>query len=171
VAAVVLVAGLFGLLARQVVASARGNGLSAALAAGEKPAAPAFELPALDGGTLALAELRGRPVVLNFWASWCTPCKSEAPRLQALADRHPELVVVGINAQDLEGDARRFVSRFDLRYRNVHDRGGGVLADFGVTGFPETWFVDRQGRLTFRRIQGEVSEQALEQATRALGVR
>jgi cytochrome c biogenesis protein CcmG/thiol:disulfide interchange protein DsbE len=166
------VVGLFGLLAWRVATTARGNDLAAALAAGNGPAAPGFELPLLGGGgTLDLAAFRGRPVVLNFWASWCEPCKAEAPRLQALADRYPDLVVIGVNAQDFEGDARRFIARYGVKYQNVQDRDGGVLEDFGTTGFPETWFVDRSGRLAFRRIQGEVTKPMLEQAATELGVR
>jgi cytochrome c biogenesis protein CcmG/thiol:disulfide interchange protein DsbE len=171
IAAVALVAGLFVLLAWRVATTAHGNDLAAALAEGKAPAAPGFELPLLEGdGTLDLAELRGRPVVLNFWASWCEPCKAEAPRLQAAAERYPELVVLGINAQDFEGDARRFVERYGIEYPNVHDGAGGILKDFGTTGFPETWFVDRDGNLAFRRIEGEITDALLAQAATALGV-
>jgi cytochrome c biogenesis protein CcmG/thiol:disulfide interchange protein DsbE len=171
IVAMTFVAGLFGLLAWRVATSARGNDLAAALADGKRPPAPAFELPLLSGdGTLDLAVFRGRPVVLNFWASWCEPCKAEAPRLQAAADRYPDLVVIGVNAQDFEGDARRFIARYGVRYQNVHDSGGEVLEDFGATGFPETWFVDRDGRLAFRRIQGEVTEPMLAQAATELGL-
>jgi cytochrome c biogenesis protein CcmG/thiol:disulfide interchange protein DsbE len=169
---VTLVAGLFGLLAWRVATTVGGNDLANALADGKKPAAPGFELPLLEGdGTLDLADLRGRPVILNFWASWCEPCKAEAPRLQAAADRYPELVVIGVNSQDFEGDARRFVERYGVKYQNVHDAGGEVSKDFGATGFPETWFVDRNGRLAYRRVQGEVTEQMLAEAATALGVR
>jgi cytochrome c biogenesis protein CcmG, thiol:disulfide interchange protein DsbE len=172
IVAVTLVAGLFGLLAWRVATTARGSSLAAALAEGERPPAPGFELPLLDGrGTIDLGDLKGRPVVLNFWASWCEPCKAEAPRLQAAAARYPELVVVGVNSQDFEGDARKFVSRYGVTYRNVHDRSGAVLKKFGATGFPETWFVDREGRLAFRRIEGEVTDAMLAQGAAALGVR
>ena len=101
--------------------------------------------------------------MLNFWASWCAPCKSEAPRLEAAWRRYRArgVVVVGVDAQDFSGDARRFVSRFKLTYPNVHDGPGNVLPKYGVTGFPETFFVGRDGRLVGERVQGEVSEQQL----------
>jgi cytochrome c biogenesis protein CcmG/thiol:disulfide interchange protein DsbE len=171
IAAVGLVATLFGLLAWRLVTSTHGNRLAAAVVSGKHPAAPAFRLPLLGGGMLDLAALRGRPVIVNFWASWCTPCKSEAPRLQAAAERYPQLAVVGVNAQDFASDARRFLARYGVHYPNVHDSGGKVPEAYGVTGFPETWFIDRNGRLAYPRIEGEVSNEMLAQAVAALGVR
>jgi cytochrome c biogenesis protein CcmG, thiol:disulfide interchange protein DsbE len=102
-------------------------------------------------------------VVLNFWASWCVPCKSEAPRLEAAWRRWRGrgVVVVGVDAQDFSGDARRFIRRHSLTYPNVHDGPGNVLPDYGVTGFPETYFVDRRGRLVGQRVQGEISAEKL----------
>ncbi len=163
-AAVLVVVLLFGLLAWQVAVKEEGRGTAAALAAGESPPAPPFDLPRLDGeGSLSLASLRGKVVVLNFWASWCEPCKEESPRLQAAWERWREegVVVVGIDAQDFRADARRFVERYGLTYPIVHDGEGSTLGRFGVTGFPETWFVDREGRLVGERVQGPVSEEQL----------
>jgi len=168
VAAVALVGAMFVLLAWRLATSSHGNRLAASVASGERPAAPRFELPLLAGGTLDLARLRGKPVVLNFWASWCTPCKAEAGRLQAAADRYPDVAVVGIDAQDFMSDAQRFVRRHGVRYANVHDADGTAYAAYGVTGFPETWFVDRDGRLAYPRVAGEISRETLAEAIAAL---
>jgi cytochrome c biogenesis protein CcmG, thiol:disulfide interchange protein DsbE len=136
------------------------KGAATQLAKGKRPPPPHFDLSRLDrAGRLSLASLRGKVVVLNFWASWCDPCKSEAPRLEAAWRnfRRDGVVVVGVDAQDFSGDARNFIRRFELTYPNVHDGPGDVLPKYGVTGFPETYFVARDGRLVGERVQGEIS--------------
>src|SRR5712691_3023516 len=113
-----------------------------------KGPAPRFTLPRLDGhGDLGLAAFRGKAVVLNFWASWCIPCKQEAPNLEAAWRRwRPHGVVfVGVDAQDFYGDARQFGKRYEITYPLVRDGSGKVVGDYGVSGFPETFFVDRRG--------------------------
>jgi cytochrome c biogenesis protein CcmG/thiol:disulfide interchange protein DsbE len=161
-ATVAVVACLLGLLIWKVVHQT--EGAAAELSEGRSPPAPAFELDRLDRtGTLSLASLRGKVVVLNFWASWCAPCKTEAPRLEAAWRkwRSSGVVVVGVDAQDFSSDARRFIRRYGLTYPNVHDGPGDVLPAYGVTGFPETYFVSRSGRLVGERVQGEISEERL----------
>jgi cytochrome c biogenesis protein CcmG/thiol:disulfide interchange protein DsbE len=153
---VCVVAGLLGLLIWKVAHQDKG----VKLGGGKTPPAPAFALSRLDApGKLALGSLRGKVVVLNFWASWCAPCKSEAPRLEAAWRRYRRkgVVVVGVDAQDFSGDARRFVRKYKLTYPNVHDGPGNVLPKYGVTGFPETYFVDRRGRLVGDRVEGEIT--------------
>jgi cytochrome c biogenesis protein CcmG/thiol:disulfide interchange protein DsbE len=153
---VAVVAGLLGLLIWKVVHQEKG----VKLGGGRTPPAPQFALSRLDApGKLALASLRGKVVVLNFWASWCVPCKSEAPRLEAAWQRYRDkgVVVVGVDAQDFSGDAKHFVKKYKLTYPNVHDGPGDVLPKYGVTGFPETYFVDRQGRLIGDRVAGEIT--------------
>ena len=130
VCALALVAALLGLLVWKVAKD--NSGAAGALAKGEHPTAPAFALPRLDGsGHLSIADLRGKAVVVNFWASWCIPCKDEAPALQATYKRYGKqgLVVLGIDVEDFQQD---------------------------VTGYPETFFVDRRGRLVGERIQGGI---------------
>jgi len=159
---VAVVAGLLGLLIWKVVHQTKGA--AAELAQGKTPPAPHFDLGRLDvHGKLSLASLRGKVVVLNFWASWCSPCKSEAPRLEAAWRRWRAqgVVVVGVDAQDFSGDARRFMRRYKLTYPNVHDGPGTVLPKYGVTGFPETYFVARSGKLVGERVQGEISRKRL----------
>lgn len=157
--ALVGVAALLGLLVWKVVAGDEG-GAADALAKGETVAAPDFTLDRLDaeGQTLTLSELRGKPLVVNFWASWCVPCKDEAPVLQSTWERYRKqgLVVVGVDSQDFRKDARRFMRRFGVTYPVVYDGKGSTLGRWGVTGFPETFFVDRSGNLVGERITGAV---------------
>jgi cytochrome c biogenesis protein CcmG/thiol:disulfide interchange protein DsbE len=154
--AVVGVVALLGLLVWKVAFEDSG-GAAERLARGETPPAPAFTLERLDTeGTLSLASLRGKAVVLNFWASWCIPCKDEAPLLEEAWQQHRDrgLVVLGVDAQDFKGDARKFMARYGLTYPIVHDGKGSTLGSYGITGFPETFFVDRQGNLVGERLVG-----------------
>lgn len=133
--------------------------ITAGLARGQRPAAPAFSLPRFDGGTLALSSLRGRYVLVNFWASWCIPCRDEAPLLERASREYAErgLVVVGVNIQDLEPEARKFIAEFKISYPNVRDRDGRVSRAYGTTGVPESFFIDREGQVV-RKFPGAAVE-------------
>jgi cytochrome c biogenesis protein CcmG/thiol:disulfide interchange protein DsbE len=147
--AIGLVALLFILLAWSLV-SDEGGDLAAAAARGDRPQAPDFTLERLDEeGELQLSSLQGKAVVLNVWASWCVPCKQEAPFLEEVwkENRDRGLVVVGLDAKDFRADARRFADRFGLTFPLVYDGPGETLDGFGVTGFPETFVLDREGRV------------------------
>jgi cytochrome c biogenesis protein CcmG/thiol:disulfide interchange protein DsbE len=147
--AVGLVALLFVLLAWALV-NEEGGDLVAAANRGDRPQAPEFSLERLDrDGRLVLSSLAGKAVVVNFWASWCTPCKEEAPFLEQVwrENRDRGLVVVGYDAKDFRADARRFAKRFGLTFPLVFDGPGDALEDWGVTGFPETFVLDRRGRV------------------------
>jgi cytochrome c biogenesis protein CcmG/thiol:disulfide interchange protein DsbE len=155
-AAVAVVLALFGLLAWKVTQGE--SQVTASLSKGGMPVAPDFTLERLDGkGELSLASLRGKPVVLNFWASWCGPCKEETPLLQAASERWQEkgVTFVGVDVKDFRGDARDFIARYGVTYPNVYDGKGSTVGRYGVTGFPETYFVDAQGRVR-HRIAGPV---------------
>jgi cytochrome c biogenesis protein CcmG, thiol:disulfide interchange protein DsbE len=161
--AVGLVIALLGLLAWKVVREERSD-VPEQLAEGKTPPAPIFTLPRLDAkGELSLASLRGKAVVVNFWASWCKPCEEEAPLLERAWRRYRErgLVVVGVDAQDFGQDARRFARKNGMSYPLVRDGPGKTLGDYGVTGFPETFFVNREGKLVGERISGAVDEDRL----------
>lgn len=161
--AVLFVAGLLGLLLWKVVAGSPGAGFVSAIKRGDRPAAPAFDLPviwnrtglwpasvrnAAADGRISLAELRGHPVVLNFWASWCIPCKEEAPYFAAAARAHESKVVfLGLDVQDLVPDARRFLDRLDVPYASVRDGSPKSYSAYGLTGVPETYFIDSRGHV------------------------
>jgi cytochrome c biogenesis protein CcmG/thiol:disulfide interchange protein DsbE len=172
-AAVALVVSLLALLAVRVLSGDRAAALAADVAAGKSPPAPTFTLHALNGrGNLRLAALRGKVVLLNFWASWCVPCKQEAPVLEQAWRRWRErgVVFVGVDAQDFTGDARRFIRYHAITYPNVHDGPGATSASYGVTGFPETWFVDRRGKLVVEHVSGPLAAARLDRdLTLALG--
>src|SRR5436305_6039488 len=168
IGAIALLAALLVLLVVHIATAQRGAAVADAVAAGKKPAAPDFELRLVGrSGTLKLSSLRGRVVVLNFWASWCHACKDEARTLAAAAGRwHGRGVVfVGIDSQDFTGDARAFARRFGLTYASVHDGSGGEMTRYGVTGLPETWTVTRDGRLA-DHVPGVVDSGRLDSAIR-----
>ena len=159
-AAVGLVVALLALLVWKVAGGDESE-VADALAQGKPVAAPAFELPSLDGqGTVSLAEFRGRPLLVNFWASWCVPCEEEAPALQGAWEEHrgDGLVVVGINFDDLRADARAFVRKHGATYPNAVDRDKKAVAAYGLLAVPESFFVDRQGRIV-GRIRGAVDNE------------
>jgi cytochrome c biogenesis protein CcmG, thiol:disulfide interchange protein DsbE len=154
VLALALVTGLFALLVWKV--ATQDEGAAPKLGRGETPTAPDFRLDRLDRpGKLSLASYRGRPVIVNFWASWCIPCKEEAPLLESVWRRYRDrgLVVVGVDINDLRGDARRFARENKMSYPLVYDGPGRTTSDFGLTGVPETFFVARSGRLVCERLQ------------------
>ena len=131
--------------------------------------APAFDLETLDARRLSLAEMRGSPVVVNFWASWCIPCREEAPLLTAAARQYEAqgLRVVGIIYQDSAGAARDFMARFGQTYPGLVDPEGRAAIDFGVFGIPETFFIDRGGVVRSRQV-GPVTADGLARMIQAI---
>lgn len=123
--------------------------------------APNFTLSMMDGSQLELTSLRGKPLMLNFWASWCIPCEDEAAVLENLSRQYRDRVAfLGINVQDTDANARDFVKRFGVTYPNGRDLTGAISVDYGMSGVPESYFVDRTGQLV-RKWQGPLDEARL----------
>lgn len=143
----------------------------AAVAHGRVVKAPPFRLHALSGGgTVSLAALRGKAVVINFWASDCGPCKKEMPRLQAASERWrgKPVEVVGIDVLDSGAAARAFARKHGVTYRIGFDPVGDTVVPYGIAATPTTFFVDRRGRIV-KRILGPVTNADLNtEITRAL---
>jgi cytochrome c biogenesis protein CcmG, thiol:disulfide interchange protein DsbE len=158
---VALVIGLLALLIWKV-AHQTGSNVAADVRKGEQPLAPDFSLPRLDGdGQVSLAAFAGKPRLVNFWASWCGPCRDEAPLLQNVARKYRgRLVVVGVDYQDFSGDARKFVRAFGLTYPIGRDRNGSLLARWGVSAAPESFFIDRTGHVV-AHVPGSVTKETL----------
>jgi cytochrome c biogenesis protein CcmG/thiol:disulfide interchange protein DsbE len=115
--------------------------------------APDFSEPLVGGaGTLSLRQFRGNVVVVNFWASWCTACRNEAPQLRALARRQRGVVFLGVDEQDTRSGGEGFIRQFGLGYRSVFDPDGSLLRAFGSIGVPSTFIVDRSGRIQYQAL-------------------
>lgn len=125
-------------------------------------AAAMFKLELMDGELLELADLRGKVVLVDFWASWCTPCRQEAPVLkqvyQEYADRPVEFV--GVDIWDRREDAKQYVQDFEVPYPNGVDESGAIAIDYGVRGIPEKFFIGRDG-LVRRKFVGPIQADAL----------
>lgn len=113
----------------------------------DRKAAPVFTVKALNGdGTISLDDFRGKPLVLNFWASWCLPCKEETPELVAFAKAHPEIQVVGIAFDEPAKDSKAFAEQYKVTYRLGTDPDASTQSIVGFPGLPSTYFLDAQGR-------------------------
>ena len=147
-------AALVGLLAYGLIAKGNDTSIDQAVAAGRPVAAPVATLPRLTGaGTGSLAQYRGRPVLLNAWASWCPPCKSEMPLLERAHRRMQRAggTVLGIDVQDDRQSALAFLRHKGVTFPSLRDRDRSYVQQFGVTGYPETFLIDREGRVAALR--------------------
>lgn len=125
--------------------------------------APDFELQDLNGTARALSDYRGQPVLLNFWATWCPSCRSEMPALDAFADNHPEVHVLGVNWGQKPGSVADFLEGLDVSFTNFSDERGTAFVSYQLTGVPSTFFLDAGGYI--RGVwHGPMSEEEIEAA-------
>ncbi len=135
----------------------------------DKGPAPAFSMPLFDGPELNLADLKGKVVVLNFWASWCPPCKDEAPYFEKVYRQYKGrgVVFLGVDYMDTEKEAREFIQTFNITYPNGPDLRGKISQAYRIRGVPETFFIDKQGNLQ-GMVKGPVPQQELIQSIESL---
>lgn len=146
----IAVIALVALLVYGVTSSGPSRTLDGQISRGEKPAAPALQLTSLhDGAKRSLADYKGKVVVLNVWASWCVPCREESPLLQRWHQRMRPLggTVLGVDTLDIKDDALGFIKEYKLTYPQLNDREGTAIKKLGTAQYPETFVVDKQGRL------------------------
>lgn len=151
IAILCVVLALVALLAYGLSQNEPDRSVEDALARGELERAPALELPKLSGGGRgSLADYRGQVVVVNFWASWCEPCREESPLLERWHKRMAGKggTVLGVDVLDVTGDAEDFIDEYGLSYPMLKDKDGDALEGFGVVAYPETFVIDRDGRIT-----------------------
>ncbi len=162
-AAIVGVVALGALLVYGVASNEPDRSIDEAVAAGERKDAPGFELPRLNGGgRQSLADYRGKVVVLNYWASWCEPCREESPLLERFQKQIAPRggTVLGVDVLDVTDDANDFIRQYGLTYPMLKDRDGSSQERFGVAAYPETFVLDRKGRIAATR-RGPVDEEFL----------
>ena len=178
--AVLLATAFVALLIWGLTTTAPGTSIDESLARGEAATTPAFGLevlgrgnlgrrlsedlkPALADGEIDVREMRGTPFVLNFWASWCVPCREEAPLLQRRWEqaRDQGVLFVGLNMQDVREDARAFLDEFGLDFLIIRDPNNTVARRYETTGIPETFFVSARGEIV-GHVAGVVSRQQLD---------
>lgn len=157
---VVSIVGLVALLAIGQSHKSSATGRSGLRLVGNQ--APEFSIPSYQGDQVVLSDIRGRPVVINFWASWCPPCRAESAMLESLWREYESagIYFLGVNIQDSREAAEAYIEEFGITFVNGVDRDGRVSIDYGVIGLPATFFVNGEGVIVGRWV-GAMSEQDL----------
>ncbi len=138
--------------------------------AGERPAVPDRALPLLEGGEGSISDWRGKPIIVNFWASWCDPCKAEAPLLERAHARLKAKggTVLGVTVSDASDDSKAFMRKYGITFPSLRDVEGELKEDFGTTGVPESFVIDAEGRVVAASL-GQVNEKFVENALKLVG--
>ena len=132
--------------------------------------APDFQLQSLSGEALRLSDFRGRPVMINFWATWCGPCQLEMPLIQKYYEMHsPDLVVLAVNNDEPRASVQEFVDKMKLTFPILLDPGARVEDQYRVRAFPTSLFINREGLIRYQHI-GILNEQQLVQYLNQIGV-
>ena len=162
-----LVVAFFALMAYGLANRESPTGRSGVTRVG-KPA-PQFSMTLLNGGEFHLEDHAGSPLVINFWASWCPPCREESPGFERVWQKYRDSGVqfVGVDIQDTQEDAARYVEEFGLTFPNGRDPDGKITVEYGVIGLPVTFFIGANGVVEGRWV-GAVPEDKLESWTLAL---
>ena len=137
-----------------------------------KPATP-FTVTLFDGRKVTLADYRGKAVFLNFWASWCPPCRAEAKDLEAAwrTVKDKNMIFLGVALQDTDENSKAFLKEFDISYPNGRDQSEKIAVDYGTWGIPESFFIDPEGRITYKHVGGigaELVVKKLEEAAKGI---
>lgn len=124
--------------------------------------APDFTLTTFKGAEIAMKDLKGKPIVINFWASWCPPCREEAALLERTwrAYKNLDVIFLGVDVQDREEDALSYIQEFDITYPNGPDPTGEISIDYGVSGLPVTFFISKEGEIVRRHV-GAIDKRTL----------
>ena len=156
-----LIAGFTIFLAIGVMGTTTATSRSGKELVGKK--APSFVAPKVGGQLVSLENYKNKPLVLNFWASWCPPCRDETPGMERIWRKYEDqgVVILGINVQDGEKEAQRYISEFGVTFSNALDLDGSITVDYGVTGLPVTFFIDNDSVVTGRWV-GSISEDRLD---------
>ena len=156
-----LIAGFTIFLAIGVMGTTTATSRSGKELVGKK--VPSFVAPKVGGQLVSLENYKNKPLVLNFWASWCPPCRDETPGMERIWRKYEDqgVVILGINVQDGEKEAERYISEFGVTFSNALDLDGSITVDYGVTGLPVTFFIDNDSVVTGRWV-GSISEDRLD---------
>lgn len=156
-----LIAGFTIFLAIGVMGTTTATSRSGKELVGKK--APSFVAPKVGGQLVSLENYKNKPLVLNFWASWCPPCRDETPGMERIWRKYEDqgVVILGINVQDGEKEAERYISEFGVTFSNALDLDGSITVDYGVTGLPVTFFIDNDSVVAGRWV-GSISEDRLD---------
>ena len=156
-----LIAGFTIFLAIGVMGTTTATSRSGKELVGKK--APSFVAPKVGGQLVSLEKYINKPLVLNFWASWGPPCRDETPGMERIWRKYEDqgVVILGINVQDGEKEAERYITEFGVTFSNALDLDGSITVDYGVTGLPVTFFIDNDSVVTGRWV-GSISEDRLD---------